>query len=55
MTRLQPLTLVDRMSLITLMALTIATILMAAEAHAFCSVFCINGDRMPEMDICSGR
>jgi len=55
MTRLQPLTLVDRMSLITLMALTIATILVAAEAHAFCSVFCIHGDRTPEMDICVGR
>jgi len=55
MKRLQPLTLVDRMSLITLMALTIATILMAAEAHAFCSVFCIHGGRMPEMDICSSR
>ncbi|MBW9051415.1 hypothetical protein [Rhizobium mesosinicum] len=55
MTRLQPLTLVDRMSLITLMVLTTATILMAAEAHAFCSVFCIHGDRTPETDICSGR
>lgn len=55
MTRLQPSTLVDLTSLIILIALTIATFLMAAEAHAFCSVFCIHGDRMPEMDICSGR
>ena len=46
--------LVDLKSLITLMALTIATILMAAEAHAFCSVFCIHRDRTLETDICSG-
>ncbi|MBB3659166.1 hypothetical protein FHX15_004430 [Rhizobium sp. BK650] len=55
MTRLQPLTLVDRMSLMTLMVLTTATILVAAEAHVICSVFCIHGDRTLEMDICSGR
>lgn len=45
----------DRLLAATLVALTAATILLAAEAHAFCSFFCIHGDRMLETEICASR
>ena len=45
----------DRLLGITLAALTAATILMAAEAHAFCNLFCIHGMPMVETEICAGR
>jgi hypothetical protein len=45
----------DRLLGITLAALTVATILLAAEAHAFCNLFCIHGTPMVETEICAGR
>jgi hypothetical protein len=45
----------ERLLGITLVALTAATILLAAEAHAFCNLFCIHGTPMVETEICAGR
>jgi hypothetical protein len=45
----------DRLLGITLAALTAATILLAAEAHALCNLFCIHGTPMVETEICAGR
>lgn len=45
----------DRLLGIALAALTAATILLAAEAHAFCNLFCIHGTPMVETEICAGR
>ena len=45
----------DRLLGITLAALTVATILLAAEADAFCNLFCIHGTPMVETEICAGR
>ena len=45
----------DRLLGATLISLTAATILLAAEAHAFCNLFCIHGMPAIEAEICSGR
>ena len=45
----------DRLLGVTLAALTAATILLAAEAHAFCNLFCIHGMPVIETEICAGR
>ncbi|MFY8102006.1 MAG: hypothetical protein ACOVOA_18830 [Allorhizobium sp.] len=45
----------DRLLGMTLAALTVATILLAAEAHAFCNLFCIHGMPAIEAEICAGR
>ncbi|MBM7048401.1 hypothetical protein [Rhizobium lusitanum] len=45
----------DRVLACLLAVLTAATVLMATEAHAFCSIFCIHGDRMIETEICASR
>jgi hypothetical protein len=55
MTALRTLSATDRLLGMTLVALTAATILMAAEAHAFCNLFCIHGTPMVETEICAGR
>ena len=34
---------------------TAATRLVAAAAHAFCSIVCIHGDQMIDTEICAGR
>ncbi|NNU64634.1 MULTISPECIES: hypothetical protein [unclassified Rhizobium] len=47
---------VDRLLVLTVAILAGATVLVAVEAHAFCSVFCIHADQMMiEAQICSGR
>ena len=38
-----------------LAALAIWAFALAAEAHAFCSIYCIHGDRMVATDICTSR
>ncbi|MCZ8177615.1 MAG: hypothetical protein O9309_01200 [Rhizobium sp.] len=55
MTALRTLSATDRLLGITLAALTVATILLAAEAHAFCNLFCIHGMPAIEAEICAGR
>lgn len=55
MNALRTLPATDRLLGITLAALTAATILLAAEAHAFCNLFCIHGTPMVETEICAGR
>lgn len=55
MTAIQTFRPTDRLLASILVALTAATILMAAEAHAFCNLFCIHGDRMIDTEICAGR
>lgn len=55
MTALMTLPKTDRLLGITLAALTVATILLAAEAHAFCNLFCIHGTPMVESEICADR
>lgn len=55
MTALMTLPKTDRLLGITLAALTVATILLAAEAHAFCNLFCIHGTPMVETEICAGH
>jgi hypothetical protein len=55
MTALRTLSVTDRLLGMTLAALTAATILIAAEAHAFCNLFCIHGTPMMETEICAGR
>ncbi|MBB3133156.1 polyferredoxin [Rhizobium pisi] len=47
---------VDRLLVLAVAILTGATLLVAVEAHAFCSVFCIHaGSVTIETQICSGR
>ncbi|CAN7438124.1 hypothetical protein HA464_01610 [Rhizobium leguminosarum bv. trifolii] len=47
---------VDRLLVLAVAILAGATLLVAVEAHAFCSVFCIHrGTMMIETQICSGR
>ncbi|MGR9497675.1 hypothetical protein [Rhizobium leguminosarum] len=47
---------VDRLLVLAVAILAGATLLVAVEAHAFCSVFCIHANQMMiEMQICSGR
>ncbi len=55
MTALRTLPVTGRLLGITLAALTAATILLAAEAHAVCDLFCIHGERMIETEICADR
>lgn len=45
----------DRLLVAMLAALTAATILLAADAHAFCRIYCIHGMPMIDSEICSGR
>jgi hypothetical protein len=45
----------DRLLTAVLVALTAMTILLAAEAHAFCNLFCIHGTPMVEAEICASR
>ncbi|WEZ85350.1 hypothetical protein P6U16_24765 (plasmid) [Rhizobium sp. 32-5/1] len=45
----------DRLLAFLFAVIVVATLVVAAEAHAFCSTFCIHGDRMIVTDICSGR
>ncbi|MGO6850722.1 MULTISPECIES: hypothetical protein [Rhizobium] len=47
---------VDRLLVLAVAMLAGATLLVAFEAHAFCSVFCIHADQMMiDTQICSGR
>ncbi|MBX4891387.1 MULTISPECIES: hypothetical protein [Rhizobium] len=47
---------VDRLLVLAIAILAGATLLIAVEAHVFCSVFCIHAEAiMTEMQICSGR
>lgn len=55
MSALKTLPATDRLLGITLAALTAATMLIAAEAHAFCNLFCIHGMPAIEAEICAGR
>ncbi|MFT2214194.1 hypothetical protein ACLJYM_20130 [Rhizobium giardinii] len=55
MNALQILRPTDRFLAVVLAVVTAATLLLATEAHAFCSLFCIHGDRMIETEICAGR
>lgn len=55
MSALMTLPATDRLLGMTLAVLTAATILLAAEAHAFCDLFCIHGMPMVETEICAGR
>lgn len=55
MTAISQLTLSDRLLAATLALLTAATLIVAAESHLLCSIFCIHGDRMIETEICSGK
>ncbi len=55
MTALATLRPTDRLLGITLIALSAATILLAAEAHAFCNFFCIHGMPMVDTEICASR
>lgn len=45
----------DRLLLLTLSLLLITTLAVGIQTHAFCSIFCVHGDRMAASDICSGR
>ena len=55
MTMVRTLPASDRLLGATLIALTAVTLLLAAEAHAFCNLFCIHGTPMMETEICAGR
>ncbi len=55
MTALDTLRPADRLLAAVLVTLTAATILLAAEAHAFCNLFCIHGMPVVETEICTGR
>lgn len=55
MTAIQTLRPTDRLLAATLVALTAAIILLAAEAHAFCNLFCIHGMPVVDTEICAGR
>jgi hypothetical protein len=55
MTNIRTLPATDRLLGATLIVLSAATILLAAEAHAFCNLFCIHGMPMVETEICAGR
>ncbi|MGO7042577.1 hypothetical protein ACCS60_30020 [Rhizobium acaciae] len=47
---------VDRLLVLAVAILAGATVLVAVEAHAFCSLVCIHADQMMiETQICSGR
>lgn len=47
---------VDRLLVLAIAILAGATLLVAVEAHVFCSVFCIHAEAMTiETQICSGR
>ena len=47
---------VDRLLVLAVAILAGATLLVAVEAHAFCSVFCIHANQMMiDTQICSGR
>ncbi|WP_202902564.1 hypothetical protein [Rhizobium mesoamericanum] len=45
----------DGVSILSLTLLAVITLLVAAESHAFCSIFCIHGGLIDHADICSGR
>ncbi|AUW43243.1 hypothetical protein [Rhizobium leguminosarum] len=46
----------DRLLVLAVAILAGATVLVAVEAHAFCSVFCIHANQMMiDTQICSGR
>lgn len=47
--------LVDRLLFLAVAILAGAILLVAVEAHAFCSLFCIHAEQMVETQICSGR
>lgn len=55
MTLIQTFPATDRLLGAIVVALTAATILLAAEAHAFCNLFCIHGMAVVETDICANR
>jgi len=55
MSALKTLPATDRLLGMTLVALTAATMLIAAEAHAFCNLFCIHAMPAIEAEICAGR
>ena len=55
MTMVRTLPASDRLLGAMLVALTAATLLLAAEAHAFCTLFCIHGTPIIEAEICAGR
>jgi hypothetical protein len=46
----------DRLIRIMYAGLFVATLAVAAEAHAFCRIYCIHGDEMTFVDdVCSSR
>jgi len=45
----------NRLLALAVAILTAATLVVAAEAHVFCAVFCIHGAPMIETEICSGQ
>ncbi|WP_181592331.1 hypothetical protein [Rhizobium tropici] len=52
-TELEP---VDRLLALIVAILTVATLQVAVETHAFCSIFCIHrGSMTVETQICSSR
>jgi hypothetical protein len=55
MTLIRTLPASDRLLGATLVALTAATLVLAAEAHAFCTLFCIHGTPMIQTEICTGQ
>ncbi|MBX4871688.1 hypothetical protein HJA87_14175 [Rhizobium bangladeshense] len=47
---------VDHLLVLAIAILAGATLLVAVEAHVFCSVFCVHAEAMvTEMQLCSGR
>lgn len=55
MTMLHTLPATDRLLGATFIVLSAATILLTAEAHALCNLFCTHGMPMVETEICAGR
>ena len=45
----------DRMPALMVAILTVATLVMATEAHSFCSLFCMHVDHMAGIEICSSE
>jgi hypothetical protein len=45
----------DRLLTAVLVALTVSTLLLAGEAHAFCTLFCIHGMPVVDTEICASR
>ncbi|MBB3396432.1 MULTISPECIES: hypothetical protein [unclassified Rhizobium] len=45
----------DRMLALMVAIFTVATLLIATEAHAFCSLACMHADHMAGIEICSSR